>query len=69
MVHAIFTLHGIPAAIVGGGLQAPLYGFAEADVFLLHLMAERHRFLNTLFHAGGFFIMKIPFEDRERLIV
>ncbi len=40
VVHAIFTFDGISPAIIGARRQSFLHVFADANIFLLYLIAE-----------------------------
>jgi len=40
MVDTVFALHGVTPTVVGRRAQTALDVFAEADVFLLHFVAE-----------------------------
>ena len=48
MVNAVLSLHRIAAAIVRGGLQAALDGFANVHVFLLNRVTESDGFGGAL---------------------
>src|SRR6266700_2522834 len=69
MVDAVFTLHGVTPAVIGGRPQTTLNIFAEADIFLLYFVAEGHRAFDALLIFLGGYIVEKPFENRERLFV
>ena len=52
MMDAVFALHRVAAAIVGRGAQTFLDIFAEADIFLLDVVAEGDSFLHSLLDLG-----------------
>ena len=66
MVDAVFAFYGVAAAVVGGGAEAALYVFAEGDVFLLDLVAERDSLFYAFAGFGRIGAVKKPFKNRER---
>src|SRR6266700_368277 len=69
MVDAVFTLHGVTTAVIGGRPQAALNIFTEADIFLLDFIAEGHGAPDALLILLRVDIVEKPFENRERLFV
>src|SRR6266404_4355623 len=47
MMHAVFALDGVAPAVVGRRTQTALNVFAEANIFVLHFLAERDRAPNA----------------------
>src|SRR5437016_548088 len=69
MMNAVFALDGVASAVIGRRPQTTLNIFAEADVFLLHFIAERHRSFDALLILRGSHVVEKPLEDGERLLV
>src|SRR5689334_18544786 len=65
MVDAIFALHRIASAIISGRAQTFLNIFAEADVFLLHFIAEGNGTLDALLVFLGSDVVEEPLENGE----
>src|SRR5271154_3305286 len=68
MTHAVFALHGKTAFIVIAGIQPSLYRLADANVFLLDLIAEVNGRLRY-FRRTAFSSVSEPFEDSQSLVV
>src|SRR6516162_2972824 len=67
MVDAVFTLHGVAPAVVGGRAQATLHVFAEDDVFPLDFVAESYGLGHALLGFGPVHVVEKPLENGQCL--
>src|SRR6266851_4832146 len=69
MVNAVFALDRVASAVIGRGAQATLNIFAEANIFLLHFVAEGNGAFDALLMFRRTQIVEKPLEDGERFVV
>src|SRR4029077_8700002 len=69
MMHSVFAAHRVTPAIVERRLQSALHAFTEADIFLLHLVAEGDGLLHALLDLLRGDIVKKPLKDCQRFIL